>query len=546
MSVRRIGLTLALGGLMVVVDTTVTVVALPAIVAGLDSTLPAVQWVTTGYLLGIVAVIPLAGWLSARYGARRVYLAALLAFTLFSALAGLAWSAAALAVFRVLQGLGGGLLNPVGQAIGLRAAPRDQRGRLMSLLVLPLMIGPVLGPLLAGWLIDTTSWRWIFLINIPLGLIALLVCARILPADPAPPPAASSPPARPPTAAPSPAVSSPAAWFPATAPSPAVASAAAGPPAAGPPPAASFPAAPSPNTASAGPGGVDWIGLTQLAGGAVLVVLGGTLLDRPGAVMWPAAGLLVLGLLLIAAFVRRARRIPEPLVDLRLLAHRPFRAGLAVLVFFGAAYFGSMAVLPLYVQGVRGDSAGLVGLLTLPSAIAVGVTAQIATRLVDRVPPRRIVLTGTLLTLTGAAGLAVTTVAEAGYPWIVTASVLVSAGSGATIMPTMTVALRDLDNAETPRGTTLLALAQQLAAALGGAAVAVTLSALITARMPGEGGVAEMLALDQAARDAAQSGLAAAVGATYLVPVVLLTLSVTLAARSLHPKPARTPAHAPR
>ncbi|MEU4428822.1 MFS transporter, partial [Actinoplanes sp. NPDC024001] len=193
MSVRRIGLTLALGGLMVVVDTTVTVVALPAIVAGLHTTLPAVQWVTTGYLLGIVAVIPLAGWASARYGARRVYLTALLVFILFSALAGLAWSAASLAVFRVLQGLGGGLLNPVGQAIGLRAAPRDQRGRLMSLLVLPLLIGPVLGPLLAGWLIDTLSWRWIFLINIPLGALALLFCARFLPSD-ALPTAPSGPP----------------------------------------------------------------------------------------------------------------------------------------------------------------------------------------------------------------------------------------------------------------------------------------------------------------------------------------------------------------
>ncbi|MBG0561171.1 MFS transporter [Actinoplanes aureus] len=572
MSVRRIGLTLALGGLMVVVDTTVTVVALPEIVAGLNTTLPAVQWVTTGYLLGIVAVIPLAGWTSTRFGARRVYLTALLVFTLFSVLAGLAWSAASLALFRVLQGLGGGLLNPVGQAIGLRAAPRDQRGRLMSLLVLPLLIGPAAGPLLGGWLVDTASWRWIFLINVPLGLAALLICARVLPADPLP--SAQAAPKAPGRAAPEPSAraalerSSQAL------------------------PGGSGRALPEPSNRAAherssqalpegsgqlvsddssgvvsdrsgravsdrsgravsgrsdrvAPGAVpvDWAGLAQLSGGAVLVVLGGTLLDRPGGVSWPAAGLpaglLVFGALLLAAFVRRARRVPDPLVDLRLLAYRPLRAGLAVLVCFGAAYFGSMSVLPLYVQGVRGDSAGLVGLLMLPSAVAVGVVAQVATRLVDKVPPRRIVLTGTTLALLGAAGLAATTVTEAGYPWIIAASVLLSAGSGATIMPTMTVALRDLANPETPRGTTLLALSQQLASALGGAAVAVILSGLITARVAG--GVAEMLALNPAAREAQQSGLAAAVGGTYLFAVLLLALSVTIAARSLHPDRTPTP-----
>ncbi|MEU4428044.1 MFS transporter [Actinoplanes sp. NPDC024001] len=299
----------------------------------------------------------------------------------------------------------------------------------------------------------------------------------------------------------------------------------------------------APGVAAAGARPVDWTGLAQLSGGAVLVVLGGTLLDRPAGVAWPAAAVLAVGVLLLASFVRRARRIADPLVDLGLLAHRPFRAGLGVLVTFGAAYFGSMAVLPLYVQGVRGDSAGLVGVLTLPSAIAVGVVAQVATRLVDRIPPRRIMLTGTTLALLGAAGLAVTTVTEAGYPWIITAAVLLSAGSGATIMPTMTVALRDLTNDETPRGTTLLALSQQLAAALGGAAVALTLSALITARLRG-GGVAEMLALDPAARQAARSSLAVAVGCGYLLPVALLALSTLLAARSLNPDSSRTPTEA--
>lgn len=485
--VRAIGLALALGGLMVVIDTTVTTVAVPAIVSGLDASLPAAQWATAGYLLGLVAVIPLAGWLSARFGARRVYLAALLVFTLFSALTGLAWDVTSLAVFRVLQGLGGGLLNPVGQAIGLRAAPREARGRLMSLLVLPLVIGPVLGPLLAGWLIDTASWRWIFLLNIPLGLLAVLVCARILPRDEAVP--AVRPTRR----------------F-------------SGPPR-------------SPGHRP------DWRGLVLLSGGAVVVVFGATLLDRPEQAGFAGGIALILtGLGMLGGFVWRARRVTDPLVDLRLLRHRPVRAGTGVLVLFAAAYFGSMAVLPLFVQGVRGDPASVVGLIGIPQAIVVGLVAQVATRLVDRFPARRIVLTGTALGTLGGAMLLTAIGADAGYPWIMAATVVLSAGSGATLMPTMTVALRDLDHAETPRGTTLLALVVQLSNALAGAVTAVTLSVLVAGAMPGTGGgVPAMLALDATARAALRPDLAAAVAAAYLLPVVLLAGSWLIAYRSLRP-----------
>ncbi|MEV6347871.1 DHA2 family efflux MFS transporter permease subunit [Actinoplanes sp. NPDC051851] len=448
---RAVGLALALGGLMVVIDTTVTVVAVPAIVSGLHASLATVQWVTTGYLLGIVAVIPLSGRAAARFGARRVYLGALLAFTLFSVLAGLAWSAASLAAFRAAQGLGGGLLNPVGQAIALGTVPRDRRGRMMSLLALPLVIGPVAGPPLSGWLIGALSWRWIFLVNLPLGLLTLLICARVLP----------------------------------------------------------------PST----PGGerrpVDWGGLGLLSGGAVLVVLGGTMLGQPGAAPPVPLGVLAAGLGALVLFARRAWRAASPLVDLRLLARPAFRTPLGVLACFGAGYFGAMAVLPLYVQGVRGDPSELAGTLLLPQAIAVGLTAQVATRLVDRIPPHRIVLTGTGCALLGALGLLVTTTAGAAYPWIVAASTLVSIGAGATGMPAMTAALRDLEGAETPRGTTLLALCQQLAAALGVALTAVAVSLLVAARLPG--GVPAMIALDRVARESRLSALATAVGGAYLV-----------------------------
>jgi hypothetical protein len=275
---------------------------------------------------------------------------------------------------------------------------------------------------------------------------------------------------------------------------------------------------------------MDWPGLALLSGGGALVVLGATLVGEKGSPAWPVAGVLGLGLLLAAVFVVRALRVPAPLVDLRLLRHRPLATGGAVLVCFGAAYFGAMGILPVFVQGVRGDGAALAGTITVPMALAVGLTLQVATRLVDRVPAGRIVLTGVGLGLLGCAALLLTTAADAPYPLVATAAAVLGVGSGATLMPTMTVALRDLEGSDTPRGTTLLALAQQLSAAIGVAVVATALTLLVSARVPGlaaadggdgAGGVAGMLALDPAVRAALRPELAAAVGGAYAVAVAL-------------------------
>jgi EmrB/QacA subfamily drug resistance transporter len=433
-------------------------------------------------------VIPLAGWSATRFGARRVYVAALLIFTLASALAGLAWDVGSLIAFRVLQGLGGGLLNPVGQAIGLRAVPREARGRLMSLLGLPLVIGPVLGPPLAGWLVDVASWRWIFLINIPVGAAAIAACLLVLPRQPV---------------------------------------------------------ERAGSTTRSEP--IDWIGLAQLSGGAVLVVLGCTLVGDAGSLTWLVAGALSVGLLLLGAFIRRALRVPAPLVDLRLLRHRPLAAGLGVLACFGAAYFGALSILPVFVQGVRGDPAVLAGAITIPQALAVGLTLQVATRLVDRVPPRRIVLTGVGLALAGSAALLITVASNGPYLPIAAAAALLGVGSGATLMPTMTVAVRDLEDTDTPRGTTLLALVQQVASGIGVAVVATTLTLLVSALAPelaatGTGGLTGMLALNPTARADLAPQLAGAVGVTYAVVAGLMGLSAIFAVVGLR-APRKTPRH---
>jgi Na+/melibiose symporter-like transporter len=212
-----------------------------------------------------------------------------------------------------------------------------------------------------------------------------------------------------------------------------------------------------------------------------------------------------------------------------------------VLGCFGAAYFGAMSVLPIFVQAVRGDPAILAGLVGLPQALAVGLTLQVATRLIDRVEPRRIVLTGTGLGLLGVLALLVATSADAPYPVIATAAAVVGVGSGATLMPTMTAAVRDLEDADTARGTTLMALVQQLAAAVGVAVVTSALTVLVAVRapgLPGDGGLAAMLALDPALRAALAPQLAAAVGGAYGAAAVLMalaTLAVVIGSRESRP-----------
>ncbi|KJS58295.1 multidrug transporter [Streptomyces rubellomurinus] len=171
------------GSLLSVVDMTIVNVALRRLTEVFHAPIATIQWATTAYTLALAAVIPTAAWAMARIGAKRTYLLALALFTLGSLLAACAWDVGSLIAFRALQGLGGGLLMPVGMAMVMRAADRAGMGRAMALLGLPVLVGPVAGPVLGGWLLDTVSWRWMFLINLPVGLLALALAWRLLRPD---------------------------------------------------------------------------------------------------------------------------------------------------------------------------------------------------------------------------------------------------------------------------------------------------------------------------------------------------------------------------
>ena len=165
---------------MEVLDTTIAVVALRYIAGGLSATADDGEWVITSYLAANAIILPITGWLSAHLGRRNYFLASIAIFTLSSLLCGLAGSLSQLILFRVIQGLAGGGLQPSSQGVLLDAFPREKQGVAMTLFGFAALIAPIVGPTLGGWITDSYSWRWVFLINVPVGLLALAGCYALL------------------------------------------------------------------------------------------------------------------------------------------------------------------------------------------------------------------------------------------------------------------------------------------------------------------------------------------------------------------------------
>ncbi|MGD0881992.1 MAG: DHA2 family efflux MFS transporter permease subunit [Acidimicrobiales bacterium] len=178
---KRLAAVVVLGSIMSILDTTIVNVAIDTLSKDFHAPLSTVQWVSTGYLLALAMTIPLTGWAVERFGAKTMWIASLTLFLLGSALSGAAWSIQSLIVFRVLQGVGGGMIMPIGQSIMATAAGPQRMGRVMSLLGVPMLLGPVLGPVIGGLILDSVSWRWIFYVNIPIGIVAVALAAKILP-----------------------------------------------------------------------------------------------------------------------------------------------------------------------------------------------------------------------------------------------------------------------------------------------------------------------------------------------------------------------------
>ncbi len=189
MSLRRIeykwivGIVFVFGLFMDLLDMTIVNVAVPTLATEFHATTTSIQWVVTGYLLSLAVFIPVSGWAGDRFGTKRVFMFALAMFVAASLLCGLAWNIETLIAFRVLQGVGGGMLTPVGTAMIFRAFPPSERAMASSLLAIPAVVAPAMGPVLGGYLVEYQNWRAIFFVNIPIGLLGLLVAGLYLRED---------------------------------------------------------------------------------------------------------------------------------------------------------------------------------------------------------------------------------------------------------------------------------------------------------------------------------------------------------------------------
>lgn len=412
-AVRSLGLVVVLGAIMSVLDTTIVNVALDTLARELDAPLQDVQWVATGYLLALAAVIPITGWLATAFGPRRVYLTALVAFTAGSALCAVAWNVESLVAFRVLQGIGGGMTLPVGQMMLARAAGPKNMGRVMSIIGVPIVLAPVLGPVLGGWLLDSFGWQWIFLINVPLGVLAVALGLKRLPH------------------------------------------------AAG-------------DRVAAGP--LDVTGLALLASGLPLFVYGLAEFGQQGSVGAPQVWLpLALGVSLIASFVRHALRVERPLLDVRLFSNRAFSAAAVTTFCLGGALFGAMLILPLYYQVVRGEDALHTGLLLAPQGIGAAAAMALSGRLSDRVGGGPVAVLGIVITALSTIPFILIGASES-YVLLSAFLVLRGFGIGMSIMPSMTAAYAVLDPHEITNATPQLTVLQRVGGSVGTAILSVVLA----------------------------------------------------------------------
>jgi EmrB/QacA subfamily drug resistance transporter len=445
-----------LGSIMTVLDATIVNVALPTLGDDFRAPVASIQWVPSSYLLAFAAVIPASAWAAERFGARRVWLASLTAFLAGSLACGLAGSLAELIGCRILQGLGGGMILPVGQAILARAAGPRRMGRVMSIVGVPLLLGPVAGPVIGGVIVGSASWRWIFFVNLPVGAAALALAAWLLPAT-------------------------------------------------------------TPGRRGAK---LDVPGLILLSAGIGLSLYG---LDRLGAGASGAMPLIavVAGLALTCAFAVYALKAPRPLLDLRLFGRRGFAAASLANLTLGTALFGAALLLPLYYEIVRGRTPLQTGLLLVPQGLAAALAMSASGALTDRLGARPVVIGGILLAL---AGTAAYTQISAGtsYWYLAAALLLIGAGLGATITPSMAAAFAAIDRTAIPVATAAISTIQRIAGSAGTVLLAVTLQHSIAARLPGYDGSISRAATQAAAHPAtAPPALAAAFGATFWVALAL-------------------------
>jgi len=396
-----------------VLDTTIVNVSLQHIAGSLSVTPEEATWALTSYLVANAIVLPLTGWLSGFFGRKRLLTIAVTGFTATSFLCGLAPSLPFLVFFRLLQGLTGGVLQPMSQAIMLEAFPPEKRGRAMAFWALGIVVAPILGPVLGGWLTDNYSWRWVFYVNIPIGVISVFMTRAFI-----------------------------------------------------------F----DPPYLKGTKRSVDGVGIGLLAVGIGCLQF---LLDKGQQEDWFDSNLIrVLAVASISAltlFVIHALLAREPVLDLRVLKDRTYSTGVFLMTVLGFVLFGSLVMLPLFLQTVLGYPAMQAGIAMAPRGIGSFIAMPLIGYLMGKLDPRKMVAAG--LAIAGITLWRLSSInLNAGYWDIFWPQLIQGTSMGLLFIPLSTLSMAAISREKMGNATSLFNLMRNLGGGLGIAFVATSVS----------------------------------------------------------------------
>lgn len=409
-----ITLTVMLPTLIEIIDTSVVNVALDHIRGSLSAGLDESTWTITSYLVSNAIIIPMSGWLSRRYGRKRYLMFSIAMFTVSSFLCGSAWSLESLVFFRILQGIGGGALQPISQAILLETFPPKQHGIAMAAFGVGIMFGPIVGPLLGGWITDNWSWHWIFYINVPIGIISIFLAAMFI-TDP-----------------------------------------------------------PYMKGESMK---VDYWGLGLLAVGlgALQIVLDKGQQDNwfdATYIVWLTA----IAIICIALFIIVELYYAEhPIVDLRTFRNGSFRIGNAIMFFGFFNLFASIVLLPIYLQTLMGYTAYLSGVVLGPGGLATLIALPLAGRLVTKVNPK-VLLTFGMIVNAYATWLMANFTLTADFATVIWPRVVLGIGMGFFFIPLTTLTMSGIPKEEMSNASSIYNLLRNLGGSFGVAFVTTILA----------------------------------------------------------------------
>ena len=412
-ALRKLIWVLVLGLLAPALDTTIVNVALSTIGTAMRTSVATSQWTITGYLLAMGMAMPVSAWAAERFGGKTVWLWSLVMFAAFSALSGAAWNISSLIVFRLFQGTAAGLMMTLGTKLFTQAAGPRRLGRAAAIASLPVVVVPIFGPVIGGLIISHLTWRWIFYVNVPVCLAALMLARRSLPAG-----------------------------------------------------------APAQRNSP-----LDIRGLALLSPALGLIIYGLAQAAGPRGFASSQAWLpLAAGFAGTGAFVTHAlRKRGRPLIDLRVLRVRCFAASTTVVFLAGLSVYGPLLLLALYYQQVQGKSVLVTGLLLAPQGIGSLLPRGIAGKVADFTGARPVVLAGLVLTALGT--LPYAWAGPATSQWLLAGALFVrGAGLSAVTIAVLAGAFRDISPGQVPDANATIRIVQQVGGSFGAAALAVILA----------------------------------------------------------------------